>query len=163
MAYGHVTDDKIHDRHAMQHFTEHELKYLESYMKDNFPDDIPNGYIARLHQHSDNASHFKSTGDINYFTTLINDRGGPSKTVFVYSFVAPGHGKGPYDGIGGRWKNKVEQAMSTAEAKRLEFTDNGYIHNVGDVYQALDYYFVKSTKKDSQLAGKNPIHHYKFF
>ena len=46
VAYGHVTDDKIHDRHAMQHFTEHELKHLESYMKDNFPDDIPKGYIT---------------------------------------------------------------------------------------------------------------------
>ena len=46
VAYGHVTDDKIHDRHAMQHFTEHELKYLESYMKENFPDDIPKGYIT---------------------------------------------------------------------------------------------------------------------
>ena len=53
--------------------------------------------------------------------------------------------------------------MSNAEAKRLEFTDNRYIHHVGDFYQALDYYFAKSTKKDSQLAGNNLIHHYKFF
>ena len=53
--------------------------------------------------------------------------------------------------------------MSTAEAKRLKFTDNEYIHNVEDIYEALDYYFAKSAKKDSQLAGKNPIHHYKFF
>ena len=106
VATGHITDDKIHDRHAMQKFTTDELKYLESYMNENFPDDIPTGKITHLHQHSDNATHFKCTGAIEYFTTLIDDRGGPSKTAFVYSFGAPGHGKGPYDGIGGRWTNK---------------------------------------------------------
>ena len=163
VATGHVTDDKVHDRHAMQHFTNHELKYLETYMKEHYPDDIPKGSISRLHQHSDNASHFKSTGAIAYFTTLINERGGPTETAFVYSFGAPGHGKGPYDGIGGRWKNKIDQAMSTAERKSLEFLETGKIQNVKDVYVALEYYFGKSTKKDAQLAGKNPIHHYKFF
>ena len=164
VATGHVTDDKIHDRHAMQHFTTHELKYLEEYMKINFPEDIPKGHIVRLHQHSDNAStHFKNTGAINYFTTLIDARGGPRETAFVYSFGAPGHGKGPFDGIGGRWKNKIDQAMSTAQRKKLEFTDTGYIENVRDVFKALDYYFGQSVKKDSQLAGKNPIGHYKFF
>jgi len=53
--------------------------------------------------------------------------------------------------------------MSTAMTKRLEFTDTGYIHGVEDVYKALVYYFSEATKKDSQLAGKNPIHRYKFF
>ena len=163
VASGHVTDDRIHNRHAMQHFTDHELKFLESYMNENYPDDIPKGCITRLHQHSDNASHFKSTGAIAYFTTLVDDRGGPSETAFVYSFGAPGHGKGPFDGIGGRWKNKIEQAMSTAMTKKLEFTDTGYIHGVEDVYKTLVYHFARATKKDSQLAGKNPIHHYKFF
>ena len=94
-------------------------------MKENFPNDVPKGHIVRLHQHSDNAStHFKNTGAIHYFTTLINERGGPTETAFVYSFGAPGHGKGPYDGIGGRWKNKIDQAMSMAEQKSLEFLKN---------------------------------------
>jgi hypothetical protein len=156
IATGHVTDDKIHDRHAMQHFTTHELDYLEAYMKVNFPQDIPEGNIVCLHQHSDNVStHFKNTGAINYFTTLIGVRGGPSKTAFVYSFGAPGHGKGPFDGIGGRWKNKINQAMSTAERKKLEFTDTGYSEKVKDVFKALDSYFGQSMEKDSQLAEKN--------
>ena len=107
VASGHVTDDKIHDSYVMQHFTNHELNYLESYMKEHYPDDIPKGSITRLHQHSDNASHFKSTGASAYFTTRINERGGPSETAFIYSFGALGHGKGPFDGIGGRWKNKI--------------------------------------------------------
>jgi len=53
--------------------------------------------------------------------------------------------------------------MSTAERKRLEFTDTGFIENVKDVFKALDYYFGQSTKKDSRLAGKKTIGHYKFF
>ena len=164
VASGHVTDDKVHDRHAMQHFTDNELKLLESYMKENFPEDIPKGHMTRLHQHSDNAStHFKNTGAINYYTTLIDERGGPNETAFVYSFGAPGHGKGPYDGIGGRWKNKIDQAMSSALTKRLEFTESGYIQSVKDVFSALNYYFSEAGKKDAQLAGKNPIHCYKFF
>ena len=57
--------------------------------------------------------------------------------------------------IGGRWKKKIDQAMSSTENKRLEFTDKGNIHNIKDVYTTLDYYFRKATKKDSQLAGKN--------
>ena len=163
VATGHITDDKIHDRHAMQKFTNDELDYLESYMKIHYPDDIPEGKIVRLHQHSDNASHFKSTGALHYFTTLINDRGGPSATAYVYNFGAPGHGKGPYDGIGGRFKNKIDQALASAEKTKLEFTTTGYIHTIEDVHSALEYYFTNSTKKDSRLSGKNPIHHYKFF
>ena len=164
VACGHVTDDKVHDRRAMQHFTDHELKYLESYMKENFPADLPKGNIVRLHQHSDNAgSHFKNTGAINYYTTLINDRGGPAETSFVYSFGAPGHGKGPYDGIGGRWKRKIDQCMATAEEENLAYTSNGSIENVKDVYDALEYHFGRAEKRDRNLAGKNPIHHYKFF
>ena len=108
MATGHITDDKIHNRYAMQKFTDDEMKFLEEYMNKNFPDNIPKKKISHLHQHSDNAVHFKSTGAIHYFTTLIDDRGGPAETAFIYSFGAPGHGKGPYDGIGGRWMNKVD-------------------------------------------------------
>ena len=106
VASGHMTDDKVHDHHAMQHFTTNELLYLEGYTEDHYPADIPLGRITRLHQHSNNAGqHFKNTGATNYYPTLIDERGGPSETAFVYSFGAPGHGKGPYNGISGRWKN----------------------------------------------------------
>ena len=76
-------------------------------MKKEFPTDIPTGEIVRLHQHSDNAgSHFKNTGAISYYTTIISNRGGPTLTAFVYSFGAPVHGKGPYYGIGGQRKQE---------------------------------------------------------
>ena len=60
--------------------------------------------------------------------------------LFTY-LVPPGPGKGPYDGIGGRWKRKIDQCMSSAEIEKLVFTDIGYIHTVKDIYLALDYYF----------------------
>ena len=76
----HVSDDKKHDRFAMQHFSTTELKWLEEYMNENFKNDIPEGKITHLHQHSDNAGqHFKSTGSIEYFTSLIRDRGGATE------------------------------------------------------------------------------------
>jgi hypothetical protein len=133
-------------------------------MKENFLADLPKGNIVRLHQHSDNAgSHFKNTGAINYYTTLINDRGGPAQTSFVYSFGAPGYGKGPYDGIGGQWKRKIDQCMATAVEETLVYTSEGSIENGKDVYDALEYHFGRAEKRDRNLAGKNPIHHYKFF
>ena len=77
-------------------------------MLEFFPNDLTNGCIQRLHQHSDNASqHFKSTGAIEYFTSLIMKQGGPTECMYVYSFGAPGHGKGVFDGVEGTIKNKV--------------------------------------------------------
>ena len=165
VASGHVTDDKSHDQRAMQHFTTNELIYLESYMKEHFPADIPTGRITRLHQHSDNAgSHFKNTGAISFYTSLIEEGGGPTETAFVYTFGAPGHGKGPYDGIGGRWKNKIDQCLSSAERQQLLYTETGTIEDVKDVYKTLDRHFADAKRKGiSRLAGKNPINHYKFF
>ncbi len=71
---GHFTDDKCHDRFAMQQFTDEELQYIENYMSDNFPNDLINRRIKQLHQHSDNASqHFRSTGALEYFMFLIKE------------------------------------------------------------------------------------------
>jgi hypothetical protein len=162
-AFGHVSDDKVHDRHAMQHFTKQELEELEKYMKQYFPDDIPQGRILRLHQHSDNASqHFKSTGALHFFTCLTTRI--TTLSAYVYSFGAPGHGKGPWDGVGGRWKSKVDQCSSSSETQgRLSYTDSGYIQSVKDVFMALQYHFERGEQRDMQLAGKNPIHGYQFF
>ena len=52
--------------------------------------------------------------------------------------------------------------MRSAQKSRLPFTKSGYIHTIEDVYKALVYYFEEGTKKDSQLARKNPIHCYHF-
>ena len=112
-----VSDDKKHDRFAMQHFSTAEMEWIEEYMNNEFPNDIPGGKIKHLYWRSDNAGqHFKSTGAIEFFTLLIRDRGGATKCSYFYSFWAPGHGKGKFDGLGGAMKNKVHSLIKGCKA-----------------------------------------------
>jgi hypothetical protein len=135
----HITDDKSHDCFTMQQFTDEELQYIENYMSDKFLNDLINRHIKRLHQHSDNASqHFKSTGALKY-TSLIKEQGGPTECVYVYSFGAPGHGKGVFDGVGRAIKNKVHSLIKATKTSDdgVPGVDSGYINNVLDVFQAI--------------------------
>ena len=89
----------------MQHFSTADLEGLEGYMKDEIANDISDGKVTDLHLHSYNASqHFKSSGAIEYFTSHINYCGGATDCMYVYSFGAPGHGKGFFDSLGGTLK-----------------------------------------------------------
>ena len=99
----------------------------------------------------------KYRGD--FFTCLL---GGISfVTGHIYTFGAPGHGKGPWDGIGGRWKAKIDQCSSSSETQgRLSYTESGYIQSTTDVVMALRYHFERGDQRDVQLAGKNPVHGY---
>lgn len=162
VAFGHITDDKKHDRWAMQHFTSHEIPYLEKFIHEKFPQDIPGGKIKHLHQHSDNAtSHFKNVGAMHYFTSLTKDLDGAS---FLYNFGAPGHGKGPFDGIGGAFKNLIHRLIQSTKTgtNGVYGVASGYIVDVVDVFDALvGHYSKKSDWSDQRV--KNPINHYKFF
>ena len=87
-------------------------------MQKHFPNDLINNRIAKLFRHSDNAGqHFKNTGALHYFTALIADRGGPRIAVCVHAFGAPGHKKGPYDGYGGTFKNKMHGLIKSSSCK----------------------------------------------
>jgi hypothetical protein len=82
----------------MQQFTTSEFDYLEQFKSEMFPNDLIDGRNKGLYQHSDTASqHFKSTGALDFFTSIIDKRGGPSECFFVYVFGAPGHEKGVFD------------------------------------------------------------------
>lgn len=164
IAVGHISDDKSHDSQAMQHYTNKELKWLEQHMKDKFPQDIPAGKILRLHTKSDNAaSHFKNTRQMNYITTLSEDRGGSREAAFVYSFGAPSHGKGFHDGVGGVYKYTVDGACSRAYAEGvLEYTASGYVMNVRDVYDVLVHYYEEEGNRDRR-SGANSVDAHKFF
>ncbi|EJK73457.1 hypothetical protein THAOC_04918 [Thalassiosira oceanica] len=161
--FGTVSDDKTHDRFAMQHYTKTELEYLENYMRQHFPKDLIDGKIAKLFRHSDNAGqHFKNTGAIHYFTTLILERGGPTKTGYVYTFGAPGHGKGPFDGYGGSFKNKIHSLIrSCSEAGGIPGTRTGYINEARDVFDALVHYYEKGIGRQAKTGAKTD--NFKFF
>ena len=150
VVFGHVSDDKSHDTYAMQHFNNNEIEELEKYMLENCPEDIPGGQIQWLHTKSDNAaSHFKSRKSLNYFSRLINKRGGPGKCAYVYSFGAPHHDKGKWDGAGGCMKHKVDQDTASAMTMgSLAHTTSGYIETIRDVYNSLVFHFQEGTHRD---------------
>ena len=134
---------KNHYRFAMQHFSTADLEGLEGYMKDEIANDISDGKVTHLHLHSYNASqHFKSSGAIEYFTSLINDFGGATDCMYVYSFRAPCRGKEFFDGLGGALEKKhnLIKVAKTGEGT-IAGTNSGYILNVMDAHDALKYYF----------------------
>ncbi len=161
---GNITPDKKHDRHAMQHFTTNEIKRLEEYMRENYPSDLPGGRLKRFHTHSDNAKqHFKSTGSMQYFTSLVSDGIG---TAFVYSFGAPNHGKCWNDGIGGMLKMCItRECEASVTSGWLEYLQSGYILNAKDVWCTLIHFYANNNgaERDRQTSRQNGIGHYMFF
>eukprot|EP00984_Skeletonema_dohrnii_P024295 scaffold13403_cov120-Skeletonema_dohrnii-CCMP3373.AAC.2 len=139
----------------MQHYTEEELQWVEEYMNTHFKNDIPQGYITHLHQHSDNAAtHFKSTGAIEYFTSLIKKLGrDATKCHYVYSFGAPGHGKGEFDGLGGTFKNVIHGLIRATKTSQrgIPGVESGYIQNVEDVYNALMTRFAEGGTEEETI------------
>jgi hypothetical protein len=119
------------------------MEWMKGYMTKYFPNDIPGGRITHLHAHSDNArQHFKSTGALEFFTTLMLSLSCAAtgiKCSYVYSFGAPGHGKGVFDGYGGVMKllNHNSIRGSKTDEKKILGTLSGYINTVQDVHDAL--------------------------
>jgi hypothetical protein len=111
---------KRHDRFAMENFTTTEMEWIEKYLDANLCTDLPGNTITHLHCHSDNAGqHSKNTGALEFFTHLMHLWGGAGKCSYIYSFGAPGHEKGVYDGLGGSMKTKVHnliQGSKTGQA-----------------------------------------------
>ena len=63
--------------------------------------------ITSIYFDSDGApSHFKLKGTLHYVSTLRSE---PSRPVDKWMFGAPGHGKGPHNGLGGIMKNKLRR------------------------------------------------------
>ena len=88
-----VTNDRKHDSYSTQHFM---TAMIEQWLNFHEP-------VMSLHVHSDNAgSHFKNSRTLNYLSRL---KGLFQQLVKVtWSFGCPGHGKGPWDGLGGLMK-----------------------------------------------------------
>eukprot|EP00957_Ditylum_brightwellii_P005142 391502-Ditylum_brightwellii.AAC.1 len=143
----------------------HELELLESYMTQHFKNDIPTDKITHVHFHSDNAiQHFKCTRAIEYFTTLICDIGGPTVCSYVWSFGAPRHSKGFFDGVGGILKNAFHSLIkgTKSSGETIAGTLLGYITTSEDVYSALKEYF-GANSQHRQKKGKNQIDKFEFF
>ena len=91
---------------------------------------------------------------MDYFSCLINERGGARKCAYVYSFGAPHHGKGKWDGAGGCMKHKVDQDTSSAMSiGSLTHTTSSYIETIQDVYDSLVFHFQTGNHRDHRQSG----------
>ena len=88
-----VTNDRKHDSYSTQHFM---TAMIQQWLTFHEP-------VVSLHVHSDNAgSHFKNSRTLNYLSRLKGLFQQLQKV--TWSFGCPGHGKGPWDGVGGLMK-----------------------------------------------------------
>ena len=62
-------------------------------------------------QETDNATHFKSKENLNYWSERPSKYSDFIKMVWV-EFGCPGHGKGPWDGLGAMAKSKVTRDIT---------------------------------------------------
>jgi hypothetical protein len=147
-----------------------EITWLEEFTKEVY---------SHVYLYSDNEGfHVKSTGAIGLFTSLIKDCGGATECNLVYSFGAPGHGKGLFDGIGGDLNNKIHSLIKGTKNNdgSIPGTKSRYIATVEDVHDTLKGYFEKrriglcenkvndkvaTLKKIKHLACNNPIRIFK--
>ena len=95
---------------------------------EQFSDEKFNGLIHE----SDNASHFKSKEYLYYWTQIITKFKDLLKNVWV-DFGCPGHGKGPWDGLGAMAKTKLTRDMTNGTIRSA----SGRIESIIDVAQHL--------------------------
>lgn len=118
-----VTDEKRHDSHTTQHFLNCQFQqWLLSLDREQFW-----AWIG----HSDNATHFKSGAMMNYWS------GKMSELEFLkmcwIDFGCPGHGKGPWDGLGAVLKQYVTRDITNGKI----LTESGYITCPAEVAEHL--------------------------
>ena len=106
----------MHDRFANNNFGKLEKAWLIDYLKMTHVEDnvVFGEEVLHLHTHSDNAAqHFKSTGALEAYAVLWFKNARPPLS--TYHFGCPGHGKGPWDGIGGWLKNSLNTIVKGAQ------------------------------------------------
>mmetsp|Transcript_38778 Transcript_38778/g.95860 ORF Transcript_38778/g.95860 Transcript_38778/m.95860 type:complete len:983 (+) Transcript_38778:493-3441(+) len=114
IAYGCITNDKHHDGAASQHFINKVIV------------DVHAAYDSTEHfhtigVHSDNATHFKSTRMLFWWSHTRNIF--EWLRMVLVRFGAPGHGKGVWDGLGAVLKRCVLSAITNGKA----LTESGKI------------------------------------
>lgn len=108
-----ITDEKRHDAVTTQHMLNKQFEYWKEQQ------DPDNPFWAWV-GHSDNASHFKSGSMMNFWSRVRSE--GWLKSVWV-EFGCPGHGKGPWDGMGAVIKQQLTRDLTNGKI----LTDDGYV------------------------------------
>ena len=122
-AFACITDEKRHDGYTTSHF-------LNKIIELHFRERMDSGEFWAFVGHSDNASHFKSAMMMNYWSERKKELGLKFMRI---DFGCPGHGKGPWDGLGAVLKQAV--VRDTLNQKIL--TQSGYISTPVEVAEHL--------------------------
>ena len=126
-AFVGITDEKRHDAPTTQHMLNKQFEYWLLHLDET-------KFWAWL-GHSDNATHFKSGAMLNYWS------GRMSKYDFLKAcwidFGCPGHGKGPWDGMGAVMKQQVSRDITNGRV----LTESGYIRDPCEVAEQLEKRF----------------------
>ena len=112
-AYAGVTDEKRHDGYTTTHFLN---KMFEKFYRERFE----SGEFWAYLNHSDNASHFKSGQMLNYWAAKKKEL---NLKFLRVDYGCPGHGKGPWDGLGAVLKQRVARDILNHKV----LTESGYI------------------------------------
>lgn len=118
-----VTDEKRHDAVTTQHFLDMQFKHWLLHL-DYQP------FWAWV-GHSDNASHFKSGAMMNYWSGKMGEL--DFLKMCWIDFGCPGHGKGPWDGLGAVLKQQVSRDITNNKV----LTESGYITCPAEVAEHL--------------------------
>lgn len=118
-----VTDEKRHDAPSTQHFLNKQFQHWLLHLDE--------GKFWAWLGHSDNASHFKSGSMLNYWSGKMSELDF-LKACWI-EFGCPGHGKGPWDGMGAVMKQAVTRDITNGRILTL----SGYIRNPEEVAEHL--------------------------
>lgn len=118
-----ITDEKRHDAHTTQHFLDQQFRHWLLHC-DHEP------FWAWI-GHSDNASHFKSGAMMNYWSGKVSEL--DFLEMCWIDFGCPGHGKGPWDGLGAVLKQQVSRDITNGKA----LTTSGYVTCPAEVAEHL--------------------------
>ena len=132
-----ATGDRLHDSSATQHYMLLQMDWFLEQKRLGIIDET----FKSHHIHSDNAGqHFKNTYSARFLTLY---RIKYSLGTATWSFGCPGHGKGPWDGLGGTLKNWLgRQAQEFDQQKEPHRTPE-------DCAKALTCHFGSETWKVS--------------
>lgn len=118
-----ITDEKRHDASTTQHFLNKQF--------DHWMNKLDLGRFWAWIGHSDNASHFKSSQMMNFWTKRMSEL--PFMKACWIDFGCPGHGKGPWDGMGATMKQQLKRDMTNAKI----LTRSGYVTCPREVAEQL--------------------------
>lgn len=139
-AFVGITDEKRHDSITTQHMLD---KQFEHWLQQ-----VDLGKFWAWLGHSDNASHFKS-GPMMHYWSRKESQLEFLKAVWI-EFGCPGHGKGPWDGMGAVIKQRVQRDLTNAQI----LTRSGVIESPREVAEHLKV--TSQTPKPNPKSLRNP-------